>query len=113
MLINGVILVLQTALMDSPTIAAAEAIYAPWVAYFFVGGQSHAEGKDSWSSSHFRFLVYTFEAIVKLLSLGIGQYFSSQWNVFDFTVTVLGILSLVLLLLGIPMFYVVILRPLR
>jgi hypothetical protein len=57
--------------------------------------------------------VYTLEATFKLLGLGIGQYFFSFWNVFDFSVTTLGILSLVLEVFNIPLFYVIILRPLR
>ncbi len=57
--------------------------------------------------------MYTVEAILKLLALGINRYFASFWNMFDFSVTALGILSLVLEVLDIPLFYVVILRPLR
>ena len=93
-LTNAMILLVQTWLMDSPSAAAAEDIYAPWVSYFFVG-------------------VYTLEACVKLLALGISVYFASFWNVFDFAVTTLAIISLVLQIMHIPLFYVVILRPLR
>ena len=57
--------------------------------------------------------MYTLEATLKLLGLGLHGYFSSYWNIFDFSVTSLGILSLVLQILNIPLFYVVILRPLR
>ncbi len=57
--------------------------------------------------------MYTLEAILKLLSLGAVRYFASYWNCFDFAVTALGILSLILQVLDIPLFYVVILRPLR
>ncbi|TRY69993.1 hypothetical protein TCAL_02815 [Tigriopus californicus] len=91
---NGIILVVQTAFMDSPTSNAEDRIYAPWVSYFFVA-------------------LYTIEAILKLIGLGFKNYFASYWNMFDFGVTVLGILSLILEILDIPLFYVVILRPLR
>ena len=57
--------------------------------------------------------MYTLEATLKLLGLGLHGYFSSYCNIFDFSVTSLGILSLVLQILNIPLFYVVILRPLR
>lgn len=59
------------------------------------------------------FAVYTIEAILKLLGLGIVQYFGSFWNIFDFLVTTMGIMSLILEVLDIPLFYVIILRPLR
>ncbi len=57
--------------------------------------------------------MYTIEATLKLLALGINRYFSSYWNMFDFAITALGILSLILEILDIPLFYIVILRPLR
>ena len=57
--------------------------------------------------------VYTIEASAKLLALGLQNYFSSFWNIFDFVVTFLGILSLMLEPFNIPLFYVIILRPLR
>eukprot|EP00095_Tigriopus_kingsejongensis_P005462 maker-scaffold865_size87005-snap-gene-0.16 protein:Tk05462 transcript:maker-scaffold865_size87005-snap-gene-0.16-mRNA-1 annotation:"two pore channel 1" len=93
-LANGIILVVQTAFMDSPSSTSANNIYAPWVSYFFVA-------------------LYTLEAVLKLVGIGFKNYFSSYWNIFDFAVTVLGILSLILEVLHIPLFYVVILRPLR
>ena len=57
--------------------------------------------------------VYTLEAILKLLGLGVRRYFMSWWNTFDFVITSLGIVSLVLEVFNIPIFYIVILRPLR
>ena len=58
--------------------------------------------------------VYTLEAALKLLGLGVRRYFSSWWNVFDFAITSLGIVSLVLQFFGIMgLHYIVILRPLR
>lgn len=59
------------------------------------------------------FSVYTFEACIKLLGLGAHRYFSSYWNMFDFAVTLLGILALIFEFVGIPLAYIIILRPLR
>ena len=59
------------------------------------------------------FAVYTLEATLKLLGLGVRRYFMSWWNTFDFVITSLGIVSLVLEFFNIPIFYIVILRPLR
>ena len=35
--INGLILLVQTALMDRPSTDEADANYGPWVSYIFVG----------------------------------------------------------------------------
>ena len=32
--------------------------------------------------------MYTLEAVLKLLGLGVLNYFESYWNIFDFSVTV-------------------------
>ena len=66
-------------------------------------------------TTNFLFLaVYTVEACIKLLGLGSQAYFSSNWNTFDFSITVLGILALIFEYVGINKFKVVIiLRPLR
>ena len=59
------------------------------------------------------FTVYALEALLKVLGLGITRYFASGWNVFDFTVTLLALVG-VLILSIVPSFtYVIILRPLR
>merc|ERR1712223_143905 len=92
-LTNGIILIVQTSLMTSPSDNASN-VYVPWVSYFFVA-------------------LYTVEASIKLLGLGIDPYFKSWWNVFDFFVTVLGIASLIFQFVGIPLSYIIILRPLR
>lgn len=58
-------------------------------------------------------VVYALEALIKVLGLGITRYFASGWNLFDFIVTLLPLLG-VLLLSVFPSFtYVVLLRPLR
>lgn len=90
---NGIILIVQTSVMSSAN-DTSSSIYAPWVNYFFVG-------------------LYTLEASIKLLGLGFVRYFSSHWNKFDFSVTVLGICALVFEFIGIPLSYIIILRPLR
>ena len=90
---NGIILIVQTAVLDSETIEDTT-IYSFWVSCFFVG-------------------FYTVEASLKLLGLGFSKYFSSYWNLFDFIVTALGIISLILGFLDVPITYIIILRPLR
>lgn len=41
-------------------------------------------------------IVFVFEAILKLLALGVVRYFKDEWNTFDFVVTVLGAVELCL-----------------
>lgn len=41
-------------------------------------------------------MVFVVEAIFKLLALGIVRYFKDEWNTFDFIVTVIGAVELVL-----------------
>ncbi|KAK6620619.1 hypothetical protein RUM43_010911 [Polyplax serrata] len=66
----------------------------------------------SWDTILFLAL-YALEALIKVLGLGITRYFASGWNLFDFIVTLLPLLG-VLLLSVFPSFtYVVLLRPLR
>jgi len=89
---NGVLLVVQTYFLHSTT--DTQDIYAPWANYIFVGA-------------------YTIEVMLKLLGLGFQEYFKSLWNIFDFMVTLAGIISIVLTELNIPTYYIIILRPLR
>ncbi|XP_040579006.1 two pore channel protein 1 [Lepeophtheirus salmonis] len=91
-LINGIILLVQAGVMASAV--EDQYIYVTWISYFFIG-------------------LYTAEATFKLLGLGLNKYFSDSWNTFDFITTVLGILSLIFEYLGTPIFFIVILRPLR
>ena len=110
-LANGLILLVQTFTMESPS--PPYNLYAPWVSYFFVGREF---SKSKWLRNSFSmlfFAVYTLEATLKLLGLGVRRYFMSWWNTFDFVITSLGIVSLVLEVFHIPIFYIVILRPLR
>ncbi len=115
-LANGLILLVQTATMESPSSQEADEIYAPWVSYFFIGCRATKDAIGMYECMYSLtslFTVYTLEAALKLLGLGFKKYFSSYWNVFDFAITALGIVSVVLEVVDIPMFYVVILRPLR
>lgn len=41
-------------------------------------------------------LIFVVEAILKLLALGVVRYFKDEWNTFDFVVTVLGAVELLL-----------------
>merc|ERR1711963_500998 len=45
--------------------------------------------------------------------MGALRYFASYWNMFDFCVTLLGILALICEFVGIPLAYIIILGPLR
>ena len=40
-LTNGVILIIQTWMMEEPSSSEAQEIYAPWVSYFFVGCKTY------------------------------------------------------------------------
>lgn len=57
--------------------------------------------------------LYGVEALLKTIGLGIQNYFSSGWNVFDFIITVLAIGGTVAETFADSFFYVVILRPMR
>lgn len=57
--------------------------------------------------------VCAVEAALKVLGLGVSQYFGSGWNIYDFSVTLLSVFGIIILSF-IPSFvYVVVLRPLR
>lgn len=70
------------------------------------------DAASSWVSVGF-VSVYTLEAILKILGLGVHKYFTSNWNTYDFIVTVAAIAGLVAEEFGMPFSFVVILRPLR
>lgn len=57
--------------------------------------------------------VYGVEALLKIIGLGISDYFHSGWNVWDFTITVLAIGGTIAEKFANSFFYVVILRPMR
>ncbi|XP_061674428.1 two pore channel protein 1 isoform X2 [Syngnathoides biaculeatus] len=73
----------------------------------------------SWSRlvpwSYIVFLtIYGVEVLLKLSGLGPLAYFSSGWNLFDFSVTVFAFLGLIALAFNMePFYFIVVLRPLQ
>ncbi|KAG8012061.1 Two pore calcium channel protein 1, partial [Nibea albiflora] len=71
----------------------------------------------SWSRlvpwSYIVFLtIYGVEVLLKIAGLGPMAYFSSGWNLFDFSVTVIAFLGLIALAFNMePFYFIVILRP--
>lgn len=58
--------------------------------------------------------IYGVEVLLKITGLGPLAYFSSGWNLFDFSVTVIAFLGLIALLFHMePFYFVVVLRPLQ
>ncbi|KAK7069934.1 Two pore calcium channel protein 1 [Halocaridina rubra] len=56
---------------------------------------------------------YVLEANLKMIGLGLMDYFSSGWNIYDFFVTLLAIAGIIAEQFSSSFFYIVILRPLR
>uniref|UniRef100_A0A1A7X5A2 Two pore segment channel 1 n=1 Tax=Iconisemion striatum TaxID=60296 RepID=A0A1A7X5A2_9TELE len=75
------------------------------------------ESGYSWSKfvplSYIIFLtIYGIEVLLKITGLGPMAYFSSGWNLFDFSVTVFAFLGLVALVFDMePFYFIVVLRP--
>ncbi|XP_024294363.1 two pore channel protein 1 isoform X2 [Oncorhynchus nerka] len=73
----------------------------------------------SWSRmvpwSYIVFLtIYGVEVLLKITGLGPLAYFSSGWNLFDFSVTVFAFLGLITLAFDMePFYFIVVLRPLQ
>uniref|UniRef100_A0AAR2JF58 Ion transport domain-containing protein n=1 Tax=Pygocentrus nattereri TaxID=42514 RepID=A0AAR2JF58_PYGNA len=60
------------------------------------------------------FKVYGVEVLLKITGLGPVAYFSSGWNLFDFSVTVFAFLGLIALAFQMePFYFIVVLRPLQ
>nr|CAD7437546.1 unnamed protein product [Timema bartmani] len=57
--------------------------------------------------------MYAVEAMLRVLGLGLTQYFNSGWNVYDFSVTLGTFLGVIILYMAPWFVYVVVLRPLR
>lgn len=66
----------------------------------------------SWDTILFLAL-FVFEALLKVLGMGLSRYFSSGWNVYDFTVTLLALLGVLLNYIFPLLTCIVVLRPLR
>ncbi|XP_068220529.1 two pore channel protein 1-like isoform X2 [Palaemon carinicauda] len=58
-------------------------------------------------------VLYVIEANLKMIGLGLAEYFGCGWNVYDFIVTLLAIAGIIAEEFSSSFFYVVILRPLR
>uniref|UniRef100_A0AAY5F6I9 Ion transport domain-containing protein n=1 Tax=Electrophorus electricus TaxID=8005 RepID=A0AAY5F6I9_ELEEL len=59
-------------------------------------------------------IVYGVEVLLKITGLGPVAYFSSGWNLFDFSVTVFAFLGLIALAFDMePFYFIVVLRPLQ
>ncbi|XP_066986561.1 two pore channel protein 1-like isoform X2 [Macrobrachium rosenbergii] len=56
---------------------------------------------------------YVLEANIKMIGLGLTEYFGCGWNVYDFIVTLLAIAGIIAEQFSSSFFYIVILRPLR
>ena len=91
-LLNGVLLVVQTSTIDYAD--TKQTIYSEWVSVTFIA-------------------IYTLEMILKLIGLGVTNYCRSPWNVFDCVITIAGIICIALTEVGIQSYYIMILRPLR
>ncbi|XP_006640532.1 two pore channel protein 1 isoform X1 [Lepisosteus oculatus] len=58
--------------------------------------------------------IYGVEMLLKISGLGPLEYFSSGWNLFDFSVTVFAFLGLLVLAFDMePFYFIVVLRPLQ
>ncbi len=44
--------------------------------------------------------IFILEAFVKLIALGLSNYFKSSWNAFDFTVVLLSVIDILMDALG-------------
>ncbi|CAG0902121.1 unnamed protein product [Cyprideis torosa] len=58
-------------------------------------------------------VLYVMECCLKLIGLGPALYFSSDWNLYDFLVTVLSVGGLLGHFVHAPFAFIVVLRPLR
>uniref|UniRef100_A0A671MPV7 Two pore calcium channel protein 1-like n=1 Tax=Sinocyclocheilus anshuiensis TaxID=1608454 RepID=A0A671MPV7_9TELE len=59
-------------------------------------------------------IIYGIEVLLKITGLGPLTYFSSGWNLFDFSVTVFTFLGLIALAFDMePFYFIVVLRPLQ
>ncbi|XP_026277239.1 two pore calcium channel protein 1 [Frankliniella occidentalis] len=66
----------------------------------------------SWDTILF-LAIFVLEALLKVLGMGLSRYFSSGWNVYDFTVTLAALLGVLLNYMFPRLTCIVVLRPLR
>ncbi|XP_026472148.1 two pore calcium channel protein 1-like isoform X2 [Ctenocephalides felis] len=57
--------------------------------------------------------IFTLEGMIRMLALGSNVYFASGWNVFDFFVTILGVMGALFMRLDPSLVALAVLRPLR
>lgn len=90
-LLNGVLLIVQTMYVD------------------------HAEAKTEESDllQIIFIIIYTIEMVLKMIGLGMMDYLKSPWNTFDCIITLAGIVCVALTEFNIKSYYIMILRPLR
>ncbi|KAG8455670.1 hypothetical protein GDO86_001747 [Hymenochirus boettgeri] len=97
------------------TMYAVVAINGFWIlieTFMLQGGNYFPEGVP-WSYIFF-LTIYGAELLIKLTGLGPLEYFSSGWNLFDCSVTLLALLGLLVLAFNMkPFYFIVVLRPLQ
>ncbi|XP_068095980.1 two pore channel protein 1 [Hyperolius riggenbachi] len=91
------------------------AINGVWIlieTFMVKGGSLFPEGVP-WSYIVF-LTIYGTEVLLKATGLGPLEYFTSGWNLFDFSVTLLALLGLLALAFDMkPFYFIVVLRPLQ
>ncbi|KAE8634150.1 hypothetical protein XENTR_v10002211 [Xenopus tropicalis] len=94
---------------------AVVAINGFWIlaeTFMLQGGNYFPEGVP-WSYIVF-LTIYGSELLLKLTGLGPVEYFTSGWNFFDCSVTLLALLGLLVLAFNMkPFYFIVVLRPLQ
>ncbi|KAJ8285599.1 hypothetical protein GJAV_G00028690 [Gymnothorax javanicus] len=90
--VNGVWILVETCMLDSGFSSSG---LVPWSYIVFLS-------------------IYGVEMLLKLTGLGPIAYFSSGWNLFDFSVTLSAFLGLIALAFNMePFYFIVVLRPLQ
>ncbi|XP_013381725.1 two pore calcium channel protein 1 [Lingula anatina] len=73
---------------------------------------SAREYRPSWNNILF-VCVYSLEAFLKILGLGVVKYFTNGWNIFDFLVTVSSVVGVFGEFYDDSFYYIMVLRPFR
>uniref|UniRef100_A0A8C1WG24 Voltage-dependent calcium channel protein TPC1 n=1 Tax=Cyprinus carpio TaxID=7962 RepID=A0A8C1WG24_CYPCA len=114
-LIFKVFLIILTIFHDCPVTDLVVAINGIWI----LVETNMLNVGVSWTRvvpwSYIIFLtIYGIEVLLKITGLGPLTYFSSGWNLFDFSVTVFAFLGLIALAFDMePFYFIVVLRPLQ
>ncbi|KAG8227869.1 hypothetical protein J437_LFUL008662 [Ladona fulva] len=91
---NGLAMIARIALSSGNLEESAVEVSASWDTLFFIG-------------------LFSVEAVIRVLALGVRKYFSSGWNSWDFGVTLACLLGLIARAVDPSLTAVVVLRPLR